>query len=121
MSDRDSNDSANGTPPPFAFPTASDPEKGETVQRSPQPDEDQLDEAIAQSFPASDPVSVTVSPVPHETQETAAKPAPTPSAAWTTALLSSAVLGLGVGAAVMWGRHRAAQRRLAHLPRWLRP
>lgn len=100
----------------FAFPTASHPEEGEKVrtQARTQPGEDQLDDAIAESFPASDPVSVTVSPVPKEPPAGAAGAAharrlPGSTAVWAAALLSTAALG--VGAAMLLGRRRAAQKK----------
>lgn len=54
------------SPPAFAFPTAEHPAQAEKVASAgtPQPDDNTLDQAIAESFPASDPVSVTVSEPP---------------------------------------------------------
>lgn len=105
----------NDAAPAFAFPTARHPQEGEKVRPLPsaQPGEDQLDDAISQSFPASDPVSVTVSPVPKDeaekkketVQQAVVRQQPTILAA---ALVSTAVLG--VGAALLWGRHRRAQQ-----------
>jgi len=112
--------------PPFAFPTAHHPEEAEKVRARPhaQPGEDQLDDAISQSFPASDPVSVTVSPVPKDETEkkkegAAAAVAAPASALWAVALVSTAALG--VGAALLWGRRRkAAQQPRALLAEGLR-
>ncbi|RYY82835.1 MAG: hypothetical protein EOO24_39780, partial [Comamonadaceae bacterium] len=66
--DSKTEDTGAAAPPAFSFPTADHPGEGEKVKKptGPQPEEDQLDEAIAHSFPASDPVSVTVSPVPKD-------------------------------------------------------
>lgn len=115
----------NGAAPAFAFPTARRPQEGEKVRPLPsaQPGEDQLDDAISQSFPASDPVSVTVSPVPKdeaEKKKPAAKQAVVRQqpAILAAALVSTAVLG--VGAALLWGRHRRAQQPRARLANGLR-
>lgn len=114
----------NAAAPAFAFPTARHPQEGEKVRPLPsaQPGEDQLDDAISQSFPASDPVSVTVSPVPKDEAEKkeAAKPAVVRQqpAILAAALVSTAVLG--VGAALLWGRHRRAQQPRALLAEGLR-
>jgi len=106
----------HSTPDAFGFPTAAHPAGGEQVATPthPQPDEDALDRGIAESFPASDPVSVTVSAPPR-----AAPPAATPAdprPAWRRpaplAIASSALLGLG--AAVYWA-YGVWQRR--HAPR----
>ena len=115
----------NGTAPAFAFPTASHPKEGEKVRELPKapPGEDQLDDAISQSFPASDPVSVTVSPVPKdeaEKEKEAVKQAVVRQqpAILAAALVSTAVLG--VGAALLWSRHRRAQQPRALLADGLR-
>ncbi|WP_225782028.1 hypothetical protein [Xenophilus sp. Marseille-Q4582] len=116
----------NGAAPAFAFPTASHPEEGEKVRPLPsaQPGEDLLDDAISQSFPASDPVSVTVSPVPQDEAQkkkdraTPATPSSAPSPLWAVALVSTAALG--VGAALLWGRHRRAQQPAARIANGLR-
>lgn len=117
-------DKGAAAPPAFSFPTANHPEEGEKVLASgnAQPGEDQLDQAIAESFPASDPVSVTVSPVPKDeaqkdrAKKDAASSAGTlrpPAGFWTVALLSTAVIG--VGAALLVKRQRSATHRLASL------
>lgn len=110
------------SPPAFAFPTAEHPAQAEKVAsaRTPQPDDNTLDQAIAESFPASDPVSVTVSEPPAAAPRTEAPTAaveerpvwrrPTP-----VALASSAVIGLGAvawWAYGAWQRSRSPQRRL---------
>lgn len=94
--------------PAFSFPTADKPGEGEKVASDDtgRAGEEQLDEAIAQSFPASDPVSVTVSPVPKESPPEQREPASDVGAAssspakldfgfWAAAFISTAALGLG--------------------------
>ncbi len=107
------------SPPAFAFPTAEHPAQAEKVAttRTQQADDDTLDQGIAESFPASDPVSVTVSeppsPAPRAEQSAPGadarpvwrRPAP-------VAIASSAVIGLG---AVAWWAYGAWQR--SHSPR----
>ena len=113
----------NAAPPAFAFPTASHPEEAEKVRPLPsaQPGEDQLDDAIAHSFPASDPVSVTVSPVPKDEAaqekdekegqgDKAAATGRAQPAMWTAAAVVSTAL-VGVGAALLWGRQRRTAKR----------
>ncbi|NVM88272.1 hypothetical protein FHT32_001920 [Variovorax sp. SG517] len=54
------------SPGKFPFPTSGDPEKGkaEIAKPTPQPSsEEALDSGVEESFPASDPVSVTVTKV----------------------------------------------------------
>jgi len=99
----------------FRFPTASQPEAAEKVPSPPRsaPDEGTLDEGIEASFPASDPVSVTVSPVP--SPEAARRGAPAPARGrWRTPALamvaSSALVGLGLAALVNQRRRRPALR-----------
>ena len=107
------------SPTAFAFPTAEHPAQAEKVAsaRTPQPDDDTLDQGIAESFPASDPVSVTVSEPPSAAPR-ARDDAATADArpAWRrpapVALASSAVIGLG---AVAWWAYGAWQR--SHAPR----
>lgn len=114
-------DRGAAAPPAFSFPTARHPEEGEKVRpaSTAQPGEDQLDEAIAHSFPASDPVSVTVSPVPKdEVQQEEARHAAASKAAarrspagfWAAALMSTAVVGVGAGVAWLFQRQRRASR-----------
>jgi len=107
------------SPNAFAFPTSEHPAQAEKVASAPtpQPDDNTLDQGIAESFPASDPVSVTVSEPPTAaplTQQPAAGVEERP--AWRrpapVALASSAVIGLG---AVAWWAYGAWQR--SHSPR----
>ena len=60
-----SQDDKNTPPDAFRFPTADNPQAAEKVAppEKREPDEATLDEGIEQSFPASDPVSVTVTKV----------------------------------------------------------
>lgn len=54
------------SPGKFPFPTSGNPEKGkaEAAKPTPQPSsEEALDSGVEESFPASDPVSVTVTKV----------------------------------------------------------
>ena len=87
----------------FRFPTARRPDAAEKVPapEKREPDESTLDEGIEASFPASDPVSVTISPTP--SREAARRGGATPAhAAWRkpvmAALASSALVGLGLAA-----------------------
>ncbi|MDN4589656.1 hypothetical protein DBA29_14255 [Xenophilus aerolatus] len=107
------------SPDAFVFPTSERPEQAEKVTsaRVPQPDDDTLDQGIAESFPASDPVSVTVTEPPSPAPRTRAPKAGVEDrAAWRwpapVALASSAVIGLG---AVAWWAYGAWQR--SHSPR----
>lgn len=107
------------SPPAFAFPTSEHPAQAEKVAttRTPQPDDDTLDQAIAESFPASDPVSVSVTEPPSAAPRTRAPAAGVDARpAWRrpapVALASSAVIGLG---AMAWWAYGAWQR--SHSPR----
>lgn len=112
------------SPQPFAFPTSERPHEGEKVAApgsQSQPAEDQLDEGIAESFPASDPVSVMVSKSPNSGTADGKTPRASlhgqtlpwrPTSA-SAALLSAALLGVGIGAGLMWCRQRDLAHRLA--------
>lgn len=115
----------NAAAPAFAFPTALHPQEGEKVRPLPsaQPGEDQLDDAISQSFPASDPVSVTVSPVPKDEAEKRKEAVQRAGTRQQPVLLAAALVStavLGVGAALLWGRHRRAKQPRALLADGLR-
>ena len=105
----------------FRFPTAKRPEAAEKVPTPErrEPDEQTLDEGIEASFPASDPVSVTISPTPSpEAASRGAAPRPARAASWRTPALamaaSSALLGLGLAA--LLGRRRRQRQALLRLP-----
>lgn len=94
----------------------------ESGQRpTPPPDDDTLDQGIAESFPASDPVSVTVSEPPSAAPRAPnAAPAADARPLWQrpapVALASSAVIGLGAvawWAYGAWQRSHSSRRRLA--------
>jgi hypothetical protein len=58
-------DNASSAPPPFVFPTAEDHGSPESVPLTPPeaPSEGSIDHGVAESFPASDPVSVAVTKI----------------------------------------------------------
>lgn len=64
---------------PWPFPTADHHPPADPAKPLPEePTEDALDHGIEESFPASDPVSVTVTTVPSETEPGAQADAPAP-------------------------------------------
>ncbi|WP_295546084.1 hypothetical protein [uncultured Pseudacidovorax sp.] len=96
-----SQDDKNTPADAFRFPTADNPQAAEKVAppEKREPDEAALDEGIEQSFPASDPVSVTVSPPPRKREEHARRPVKGLVVSKSFALIASAAIaGLAIAA-----------------------
>ncbi|WP_295378126.1 hypothetical protein [uncultured Pseudacidovorax sp.] len=96
-----SQDDKNTPPDAFRCPTADNPQAAEKVAppEKREPDEATLDEGIEQSFPASDPVSVTVSPPPRKRDEGARRPVKGLVISKSFALIASAAIaGLAIAA-----------------------
>lgn len=110
----------------FGFPTSAHPAAAEKVRDTApaQPDEQTLDAGLEESFPASDPVSVSVSAPPRKAQGRQGDPSGERGRArsfWRqpapVALVSSALLG--AGALTYWAatalRRRRSPRRITRL------
>lgn len=96
-----SQDDKNTPPDAFRFPTADNPQAAEKVAppEKREPDEAALDEGIEQSFPASDPVSVTVSPPPRKRDKGARRRVKGLVISKSFALIASAAIaGLAIAA-----------------------
>jgi len=101
--------SAPSSPEPFHFPTSGDPQGGEHVAapKEDAPSESAVDHGVEESFPASDPVSVTVSRIDDDAAAPKAQ-GPGYGRALRTGLVAGSIAGV-VAAGCLWARHLRAR------------